>query len=151
MKLYIAITGPVGPAVSKEQNITIFTEKKKAWKFTEGKANAFVIEKEVDLNIHAMLTFDADYRTLNLKTFTSKKAADKAAAKAAKTVIAEEGEVEFVTCSSYKGDVDECDECDAEDITDAENFVTVQTYGGNFIAWTNVTIPVGKKVDKELL
>lgn len=145
MKLYIAITGPVGPAVSKEQNITIFTEKKKAWKFTEGKANAFVIEKEIDLNIHAMLTFDADYRTLNLTTFPSKKAADKAAAKAAKAIIAEEGEVEFVTCSSYKGD------CEAKDITDAEDFVTVQTYGGNFLAWTNTTIPVGKKVDRELL
>ena len=36
MKIYIAVTGPVGPAVSKEQNVTLFTDKKKAWKFTEG-------------------------------------------------------------------------------------------------------------------
>lgn len=145
MKIYIAVTGPVGPAVSKEQNVTLFTDKKKAWKFTEGKANAFVIEKEIDLNIHAMLTFDADYRTLNLKTFPSKKTADKAAAKAAKDIIAEEGKVEYVECASQKG------ECDAKDITDAEDFVKVETYGGNFLAWTNVTIPVGQKVDRELL
>lgn len=145
MKIYIAVTGPVGPAVSKEQNVTLFTDKKKAWKFTEGKANALVIEKEIDLNIHAMLTFDADNRILHLTTFPNKKAADKAAAKAAKEVIAEEREVEYVECASQKGD------CDTEDVTDSEDFVKLETTGGNFLAWTNVTIPVGEKVDRNLI
>jgi hypothetical protein len=144
MKIYIAVTGPVGPAVSKEPNITLFTDKKKAWKFTEGKANAFVIEKELDVNIHAMFTFDDDDRTLNMTTFPSKKAADKAAAKAAKEIIAD-GKVEYVRCASFKG------ECEAKDITDAEDFVTLETYGGDFIAWTTATIPVGEKVDRDLL
>lgn len=101
-----------------------------------------IVEHEVE-PLHAVLTFDADERTLNLTTFKTKADAEKRVAENAKSIL----ELERGDCNSLVADREGAEEINNDEIRDAEPFIQMETIGGDFIAWTAVEIPVGKPQD----
>lgn len=93
--------------------------------------------------VHAVVTFDQNDRTLNITTVKDRDAAYARVAKCAKDYLAYSGNYpEYVN-------VDRDGNCDieADELTDSEPYVQVETTGGNFTAWTAVEIPVFGKAD----
>lgn len=100
-----------------------------------------IVEHEVE-PLHAVLTFDADERTLNLTTFKTKADAEKRVAENAKSIVKLEG-----SNNGLFADRDGYTEIDDDEIKDSEPFIHLETNGGDFIAWSAVEIPVGKVAD----
>lgn len=93
--------------------------------------------------VHAVVTFDQDDRTLNITTVKDRKEAQARVAECAKAFLEDS-----YNCPEYVN-VDRDGNCDieADELTDSEPYVQVQTTGGNFTAWTAVEIPVFGKAD----
>ena len=101
-----------------------------------------IVEHEIE-PLHAVFTFDADERTLNLTTFKTRADAEKRVAENAKSIL----ELEGGDCNSLVAKRDGAQEIDNDEIRDAEPSIQLETIGGDFIAWTAVEIPVGKIQD----
>lgn len=93
--------------------------------------------------VHAVVTFDQDDRTLNITTVKTRKEAQARVAHCAKAYLADS-----YNCPEYV-DVDRDGGCniEADELTDSEPYVQVETTSGNFTAWTAVEIPVFGKAD----
>lgn len=102
-----------------------------------------VVEHKMD-PIHAVVTFDQDYRTINITTFKSKDAAEKRVAESAKAYVNEEN----IDC--LHANRDGLCEIDNDGIEEKEEYIHAETIGGNFTAWTAVEIPVFGKADIEV-
>lgn len=102
-----------------------------------------VVEHKMD-PIHAVVTFDQDYRTLNITTFKSKDAAEKRVAESAKAYVNEEN----IDC--LHANREGMCKIDNDGIEAKEEYIHAETTGGNFTAWTAVEIPVFGKADIEV-
>lgn len=94
--------------------------------------------------IHAVVTFDQDYRTLNITTFKSKDAAEKRVAESAKSYVEQEN-IEALH-ANREG---RCKIAN-DGIKEKEEYIHAETTGGNFTAWTAIEIPVFGKADIEV-
>jgi len=102
-----------------------------------------VIVEHVAQPIHAVVTFDQDDRTLNITTVKDRKEAQARVAECAKAYLEDRSNYpEYVNVDRHGN----CD-IEADELTDSEPYVQVQTTGGNFTAWTAIEIPVFGKAD----
>lgn len=105
---------------------------------------AFKVVEHTMEPVHAVVTFDQDYRTLNITTFNSKDAAEKRVAESAKSYVEQEN-IE----SLHANREGRC-KIDNDGIKEKEEYIHAETTGGNFTAWTAVEIPVLGKADIEV-
>lgn len=93
--------------------------------------------------VHAVVTFNQDDRTLNITTVKDSKEAKARVAECAKAYLADS-----YNCPEYvNADRDGNCDIEADELTDSEPYVQVETTSGNFTAWTSVEIPVFGKAD----
>lgn len=93
--------------------------------------------------VHAVVTFDQDDRTVNITTVKDRKEAHARVAKCAKAYLADSYNYPEYVNVDREGNCD----IEADELTDSEPYVQVETTGGNFTAWTAVEIPVFGKAD----
>lgn len=105
---------------------------------------AFKVVEHTMEPVHAVVTFDQDYRTLNITTFKSKDAAEKRVAESAKSYVEQEN-IE----SLHANREGRC-KISNDGIKEKEEYIHAETTGGNFTAWTAIEIPVVGKADIEV-